>query len=82
METDPPSDARADAIGHGNEFSGLNNYGGKAAGEELNEYGGEASGEDYILPKPNPERIYNTVGFRKRKRCISRHKKRQQKNNT
>ena len=35
METDPPSDALAAAIGHGNEVSGLNNDGGKASGEDL-----------------------------------------------
>ena len=37
MEMDPPAEALAAAIGHGNEASGLNNYGGKSAGEELNE---------------------------------------------
>ena len=57
----------------------MNNDRGKAAGEELNEYVGEASGEEASLPKPNPKRIYNTVGFMKRKRCINRHNKGQQK---
>ena len=42
MDTDPPADALVAAIGHGNEVSGLNNDGGKEAGEELNEDGGEA----------------------------------------
>ena len=32
METDTPADALAAAIGHGNEISGINNDGGKAAG--------------------------------------------------
>ena len=32
METNPPADALADTIGHGNEVAGLNNDGGKAAG--------------------------------------------------
>ena len=86
MKTDPPDDAIAAAIGHGNEVYGPNNDGGKASGEELNEDGGEASGEEAILPKPKPKpkpkSIYNTVGFRKRKRCISRHKKGQQKQKT
>ena len=40
METDPPADDLAAAIGHGNEVAGLNNDGGKASGEELNEDGG------------------------------------------
>ena len=82
METDPPADNLAAAIGHGNEVSGMNNYGGKASGEELNEDGGEASGEEVSLSKPKPKRIYNTFGFRKRKRCLSRHKNRQQKQTT
>ena len=64
METDTSADALAAAIGHGNEVSGMNNYVGKEAGAELNVDGGEASGEEAILPKPNPKRIYNTVGFR------------------
>ena len=42
METDPPADALAVAIGHGNKFYGLKNGVWKAAGEELNEYVGEA----------------------------------------
>ena len=79
METDPPDEALVAAIGHDNEFAGMNNDGGKASGEELNEDGGEASGEEARLPKPKPKRIYKIVGFRKRKRCISRHKKGQQK---
>ena len=33
METDPPDDALAAAIGHGNEVAGLNNDEGKASGE-------------------------------------------------
>ena len=44
METDPPYDALAASISHGNEVAGLNNYGWKAAREELNKDGGEASG--------------------------------------
>ena len=40
MEIDPPADALAAEIGHGNEVSGLNNDGGKASREELNEDGG------------------------------------------
>ena len=40
MDMDTPADALADAIGHGNEVAGLNNDGGKAAGEDLNEDGG------------------------------------------
>ena len=44
--------------------------------------GGEASGEEASLPNPKPKRIYNTVGFRNIKRCISRHKKGQQKQTT
>ena len=79
MDTDPPAVALAAEIGHRNEVSGLNNDGGKASGEELNEDGGEASVEEVTLPKPKPKRIYNTVGFRKRKRFLSRHKKGQQK---
>ena len=75
METYPPDEALAAAIGHGNKVAGLNNDGGKAAGEEPDEDGGEASGEEASLPKPNSKRIYNTVGFRKRKRFLSRHKK-------
>ena len=82
METDPPADALAAAIGHGNKVFGLNNDVGKSSGEELNEYGGEASGEKASLPRPKPKRIYNTVGSRKRKMCLSRHKKGQQKQTT
>ena len=82
METDPPADDLAAAIGHGNEVARLNNDGGKASGEELNEDGWEASGEDDSLPKPKPKKIYNTVRFRKRNRCLSRHKKEQQKQTT
>ena len=78
METDPPTDALEDAIGHGNEVAGLNNYGKKAAGYGLNEDRGEASGGEASLPKPKSKRIYTTGGIRKRKRCLSRHKKRQQ----
>ena len=37
METDPPADALVAEIGHGNEVTGMNNDGKKAAGEELNE---------------------------------------------
>ena len=44
METDPPDDALAAAIGHGYEVAELNNDGGKASWEELNGYGGDASG--------------------------------------
>ena len=80
MDTDPPSDALAAAIDHGNEFYGLNNDGGKEAGEDMNEDRGESSGEEDSLPNPNPNRIYNTVGFIKRKRCLNRHKKGQKKN--
>ena len=36
METDPPADYLAAAIGHGNEVAGLNNDGGKTSGEDLN----------------------------------------------
>ena len=79
METDPPADNLAAAIVHGNEVSVLNNDGGKALGEDLNKDGGEASGGETSLPNPKPKIIYNTFGFRKRKRCLSRHKKRQQK---
>ena len=79
MEMDPPDDALSAAIGHGDEVARLNNYGRKAPGEDLNEYGWEASGEDASLPKPKPKRVYNTVGFRKMNRCLSRHKKGQQK---
>ena len=77
MYTYTPAEDLAAEIGHGNEVSGLNNDGGGASGEELNEDGGEASGEEDSLPKPKPKpnRIYNTVGFRKRKICLSRHKK-------
>ena len=82
MDTNSPADALAAAICHGNEVDGMNNGGGKAAGEELNENGGEASGEEASLPKPKPRRVYNTVVFRKRKRCISRHKKGKQKQTT
>ena len=74
METDPPNDALAAAIGHANEFAGMHNDGGKASWEELHEDGGEASGEEASLPNPNTKRIYNTFGFIKRKRCLSRHK--------
>ena len=79
MKTDSPDDALAAAIGHGDEVARLNNYGRKAPGEDLNEYGWEASGEDDSLTKPNPKRVYYTVGFRKWNRCLSRHKKGQQK---
>ena len=82
MDTDPPADALVVAIGHGNEVAGLNNDGGKAAGEEMNEDLGRASGEEASLPKTNPKRIYNKVLFRNRKRCLSRHKKGQQKQTT
>ena len=82
MDTDPPADALAAAIGHGNEVDGLNNDGGEAAGEELNEYGGEASGEESSLPNPKPNRIHNTVRFRKRERFLSRNKKGKQKQTT
>ena len=82
METDLTAENLAATIGHGNEVDGLNNDGGKASGEELNEDEGEASGEVASLPNPKPKRIYNTVGFRKRKRCLSRHKKGQQKQTT
>ena len=75
METDPPTDALEDAIGHGNEVAGLNNYGKKAAGYGLNEDRGEASGGEASLPKPKPNSIYNTVVFIKRKKCLSRHNK-------
>ena len=74
-ETDAPAGALAAAIGHVNEVAGLNNDGGKASGEDLNEDGGEVSGEEASLPNPRSKRIYNTVGFIKRKRCLSRHKK-------
>ena len=40
METDPLDDDLADEIGHGNEVSGINNDGGKAAGEDMNKDGG------------------------------------------
>ena len=79
METDPPDDSLVAAIGHVNKFSGLNNDGGKASGEELNEYRGGPSGEHDILSKQKPNRIYNTFGFRKRKICLIRHKKGKQK---
>ena len=84
MDTDPPDAALAAAIVHGNEVFGLSNDGGKASGEDLNEDGGEESGEEASLqkPKPNPKKIHNTVGFRKSKRCLSRHKKGQQKKTT
>ena len=36
-------------------------------------------GEESSLPKSKPNRIYNTVLFRKNNRCLSRHKKVQQK---
>ena len=72
----------AAAIGHGDEVAGMNNDGGKASGEELNEDEGEALGEESSLPKAKPKRIYNTVGFRKRKRCLSRHKKGHKKQTT
>ena len=45
----------------------------------MNEDGVEASGGEASLPKPNPKRIYNIVGSGKMKRCLSRHKKGQQK---
>ena len=82
METDPPADALAAAIGHGNEVSGLNNDGWESAGEDLNEDVLEASGEEDSLTKPKPKKMYNTVGFKKRKRFLSRKKKGQQKNMT
>ena len=84
MDTDTPADALADTIGHGNEVAGLNNDGGKAAGEDKNEDGGEAPGKEASLPKPKPKpnRIYKTVVFRKMKRFLSRHKKGQQKQTT
>ena len=41
-----------------------------------------SKGEEAIPTKPDPKRIYNTVGFRKRKRCLSRHKKGKQKQTT
>ena len=82
METDPPAEDLAAAIGRGNEVAGLNNDEGEASGEELNEYGGEASEEKASLPDPNSKRIYNKVGFRRRKRCLSRHNKGQQKQTT
>ena len=81
METDLPDYDLAAAIGRGNEVAGLNNDEGEASGEELNEYGGEAPVVEASLPKPKPKRIYSTVGFRKRKRCLSRHNKGQQKTN-
>ena len=40
MERDLPADALADALGHGNEFSGMDNDGEKAAGEDMNKDGG------------------------------------------
>ena len=67
MDTDPPADTLAAAIGHGNEVDGPNNDGGKSSGEDMNEYGGEEAGEEAILPNPKPKRIYNIVGFRKSK---------------
>ena len=70
METDPHDDYLAAAIVHGNEVAGMNNDGGKASGEEAS------------LPKSKPRRVYNTVVFRKRNRCLSRHKKGQQKQTT
>ena len=79
MDTDPPDEALAAAIGHGNEVAGPNNDGGKASGEELNEYGGDASGEEASLQNPNPKRTYNTVGFIKRNILLIIHKKGQQK---
>ena len=82
METDPPADALADAISHGNEFAGPNIDGGKAEGEELNEDVGEASGEEASTPNTKTKRIYNTVGSSKSKICLSRHKKGQQKQTT
>ena len=82
MDTDPPADAFVAAIGHRNEVAGPNSYGEKASRYEMNEYGGKAAGEEAILPEPNPKRIYNTVGFRKMKICLSRHKKGQQKQTT
>ena len=59
MDTDPPADALAAAIGHRNEVCGTNNDGGKAAGDELNGYGVEAKGEEASLPKPKPKSIYS-----------------------
>ena len=50
MQTDPPADDLAAAIGHGNEFSGMNNDGGETSGEDLNEDRGEASVEEDSLP--------------------------------
>ena len=82
MDMDPPDDALAAAIGHGNEVSGVNNDVGNSAGEDMNEYRGEESEEEASLPKPKSNRIYNTVGFRKRMRCISRHNKGKQKQKT
>ena len=61
MVTDPPADALADSIGHGNEVAGLNIDGEKSAGDDLNEYGRETSWEEASLPDPKPKRIYNTV---------------------
>ena len=80
METDSPANALAAEIGHGNEVARLNNDGGTAAGEELNEYVGETAWEEASLPKPKPKRIYNKVGFRKRKICLIRHNKGPKKN--
>ena len=82
MDMDPTADALAAAICHGNEVAGPNNDGWKASGEDLNKDGWETSGEDASIPNTNSKRIYNKVGFRKRKICLSRHKKGQQKNNT
>ena len=48
----------------------------------MNNDGGKASGEEASLPKPKPKMIYNTVGFIKSNRCLSRHKKGQQKQTT
>ena len=82
MDTDAPADSLAAEIGHSNVFARLNNDEGKASGEEINEDGEEASGEEASLSKPNPNRIYYTVGFRKKNRCLSRNKKGQQKKTT
>ena len=82
MDTDPPADSLAAAIGHGNEVAGMNNYGGNSEGYDLNEDGVEAAGQDTSLPNPKPKRIYNTFVFKKRDICLIRHKKGQQKQTT
>ena len=38
--------------------------------------------EEASLPNPNTKRIYRTVGFLKRKRCLNRHNKGKQKQTT